>query len=262
MQSLSDIRRMFTDMIHQAAPLAAEVRMVEEQSRLLRFADSRVAQHVAEHDRKVTLRLADAEGRVGVAVCNQLQPAALGRALEAARAIVNVVPPDADWPGFPTPDAAQAALAPAYGEATAEATPAEVGDLVARAIADAGRGTTLSGSLLTVLIDELVTNSEGLTIDQRRTRADFRVTARPRKGVPPCRSASGLTRLSLSGMRAMPPSASPLASTQRALSNGASSCCAPVSSSAWCMTGARRNARGPPLLAMPCHLATAMARSA
>ena len=81
---------------------AVEVGLSRSDSALTRFADSRIHQNVARSDGSARVRVVVDGARIGVAVTNCLDPAAITRAAEQAREIARHSPPDGQYAGLPS----------------------------------------------------------------------------------------------------------------------------------------------------------------
>jgi predicted Zn-dependent protease len=126
---------------------------------LTRFAKSVIHQNVHEDDTSVFARVAVGK-RIGVATTNRLDEGAIGSVLEKATAIAKESPELKDFPGFPK--AERAGAVPAHADATADMTPEERADAVAKmaAVAKAG-GADVSGAFRIGRLSMAVANTSG-----------------------------------------------------------------------------------------------------
>ena len=143
-------------------------------SALTRFANNTIHQNVAETNTPLMVRV-DLDGRRGLATTSQLTDdavrAVVGRAVELAKR----APALSDRPLLPGPQRHR--MIDRWDQATAESSPAERGDLVARAIRQVERaGFTAAGYLTTASAVAALANSNGLAASMPSTFAEFAVT--------------------------------------------------------------------------------------
>jgi PmbA protein len=155
-----------------------EVALTRSTSALTRYADSRIHQNTARSDGEARVRVVVDGARVGVVATTSLTPEGVRRAAEAAREAARLTPPDPHFGG----------LAPAvplgdYGEAgrddgaTAAASPAERGELVAAVLAELGRVATGAGAVETARVERAVATSTGVRVAHAATQAAVSVLA-------------------------------------------------------------------------------------
>ncbi len=166
------LRRIAGAVLRRCAPYRAEVHVYAEDRALTRFANNYIHQNVAERDVTVLIRLRDGEGRLGMAVTNRLDDAALDEAVARAKQAVQVSPPDPEFPGLTPP--AEYAQVQAFDEATAGFAPEKRADavgLVCRLAKE--QGLVASGAFSTGYSEMVIANSEGLVAYHTGTGADF-----------------------------------------------------------------------------------------
>lgn len=119
-----------------------EVMVAASLSGLTRYANSQIIQNTVRNEVRATVRVVVGD-RAASATTTQLDPEhlalAAGRALEAAHAS----PPDADFPGLPSPeDVGRAEAVMRFDDATAVATPVQRAEAVSQILAAAGSDNT------------------------------------------------------------------------------------------------------------------------
>jgi predicted Zn-dependent protease len=147
----------------------AEALVIRSDDALTRFANSEIHQNVAEANVAVNLRFVEGD-RVGVASGNKVDGESLAALAEAAAAIARRQPERKDFPSLPGPGKAAAAVAGAWSQETAQATPEARADAVRAVIAEAdGAGVMAYGSYRTGTEELAVANSLG--VRQRESRS-------------------------------------------------------------------------------------------
>ncbi len=166
------LRELAKAVLKRCPPYRAEVHLYAEDRALTRFANNYIHQNVAERDVTVLIRLRDAEGRLGTAVTNRLDEAALDEAVERAKTAVQVAPPDPEFPGLAPP--ATYAPVQAFDETTAGYPPEKRADAVG-AVCRLAReqGLVASGAFSTGYGEMVIANSEGLMAYHIASGADF-----------------------------------------------------------------------------------------
>jgi PmbA protein len=156
---------------------AVEVGLVRSDTALTRFADSRVHQNVARVDGEARIRVVVDGSRVGVAVTNELDPAALLRTAEQARDIARVNPPDPLFAGLPSgPQSYQAA---GRDDAATGACPAGLRTAaVAGILAALPEGVLGAGFVETGRMERAVVNSLGVAGEHAGSQASASILAR------------------------------------------------------------------------------------
>ena len=169
------------DAVLAAVPAGeAEVRVVEDDLALTRFARNTVHQNVAETGLGLRLRLV-ADGRVGVAEVRGNAERSIARLVELAEEARRVAPAEAAPAALPLPDGRDGPCG--WSDATAETTPeqrAEGVETVTAAAAD--RGLKAFGALSTRATQLAVVNSRGMRRHGRRTAAALTAVVRGEDG--------------------------------------------------------------------------------
>lgn len=155
---------------------AVEVGLTRSDSALTRFADSRVHQNVARVDGGARVRVVVDGCRVGVAVTNQLDHAAVRRTAEQARDIARDSPPDPQYAGLPKGEQAYAG-AGCDDSDTAGCSPADRAGLVAAILAELPAGTLGAGFVETGRVERAIANSYGLAGSHAGTYAGASILA-------------------------------------------------------------------------------------
>jgi PmbA protein len=154
---------------------AVEVALRRSVSALTRFAESRIHQNVARTDGSARVRVVVDGNRVGVVATNELTAEAVREAVEQAREIARLTPPDPRWPGLAEP-APYPAVSPA-DPATASADPAWRADLVARMLAELPRNVYGAGTAETDHDETAIISSTGVRAYAATTRAAASILA-------------------------------------------------------------------------------------
>jgi PmbA protein len=150
----------------------AEALVTREDSGLTRFANSQIHQNVAERNATVNLRFVTGR-RVAVASSDRTDDESLRRLASNAAAIARVVEELEDWAGLPGPTPI-VALAAAFSDGTAGATPEFRADAVRAVIAGADEaGVTAYGSFSTGTETTAVANTKGTRAAGTRTTAQL-----------------------------------------------------------------------------------------
>jgi len=155
---------------------AVEVGLTRSDVALTRFADSRVHQNVARVDGEARLRVVVDGSRVGVAVTNSLDHAAIRRAAEQARDIARVSKPDPQYAGMPSGEQAYSAAGRDDGD-TAGCSAADRAGLVSRILAELPAGVLGAGYVETGRVERAIANSFGLTGSHAGTHVGASVLA-------------------------------------------------------------------------------------
>ena len=143
-------------------------------SALTRFANNTIHQNVSERNTLLMVRV-DLDARRGLATTSQLSDDAVRSVVNRAVELAKRAPALADRPPLPGPQ--QYRLFNRWDEATAQVSPAERGELVARAIRQVERaGLTAAGYLTTASSLTALANSKGLVSSMPSTFAEFAIT--------------------------------------------------------------------------------------
>lgn len=146
-----------------------EVLLTRDDTAITRFAESRVHQNTARRDGEARVRVVVDGARVGVVATNDLSPAGLRSAAQAAVEAARVTPPDETFPGLAPPSSY--ADAGADDDATGAATPADRAALVASMLSHLGSGMVAAGTAETGRQEVAVVNSLGVAAYHAGTRA-------------------------------------------------------------------------------------------
>ncbi len=164
-------RRVLLDVLARPRAEQTELVLLAWNGALTRFANNIIHQNVAEHDVQVLVRVVWGK-RVGCAVTNRLEEAALQRALEQAEAAARVAPEVPDFPGLPEPQPVEPAGG--FDEAVAAASPEwrarQVQVLLRLAESE---GAVAAGALQTGVHEVAVANSRGVFCYHVGTRLSF-----------------------------------------------------------------------------------------
>lgn len=164
------------DALGLAGCAAVEVALTRSDTALTRFADSRVHQNVARVDGEARVRVVVDGVRVGVAVTNQLHPAAVLRAAEQARDIAELSPPDPAFAGLPS--GAQSYPAAGRDDPATAGCPAEARTAgVAAILGVLPDGVLGAGFVETGRIELAIANSLGVAGEHAGTYASASVLA-------------------------------------------------------------------------------------
>ncbi len=144
-------------------------------SGLTRFAGSRIHQSTWRQSATLRVRVALADGRVGVATSDEATVDGARDTGRRARAVAEAMPPDAGYPGMTGPGVYPDV--DGYDPATAAARPADRAALVAATLAALPTGVTASGALETNERAVAIANSNGMRAAHRRTQASGSVLA-------------------------------------------------------------------------------------
>jgi len=148
-----------------------EVVLTTGQDYLTRFAANRIHQNVGSRHAGVTIRTVT-DKRIGVAETESLEPGALRDTLARAQEIAQYRPPLEDFKHLPKPGKIRPIAA--FDQATADFSPDQRADIVARLVAAAKRRKAQAAGLLQTTAGEiLVANSRGVRAYHRMTGAKF-----------------------------------------------------------------------------------------
>lgn len=151
-----------------------EVTISRTDSALTRFAGSRIHQSTARVDAEIRIRVVLSEGRVGVAVTNDLDPRAVRRTAQRAAEAARLVPADPGFPGLaPGGQAYAAAMAP--DEETVGCAPSRRAELVAAVLAELPAGTEAAGTVETGVRERAVLTSTGIAVSAAASSAGLTV---------------------------------------------------------------------------------------
>jgi len=143
-------------------------------SALTRFANNTIHQNVAETNTPLMVRV-DVDGRRGLATTSQLTDEAIGAVVGRAVELAKRAPAPADRPPLAGPQRYR--TIDRWDEATAQSSPAQRGEAVARAIHQVERaGFKAAGYLTTASAVTSLANSKGLTASMPSTFAEFAIT--------------------------------------------------------------------------------------
>lgn len=147
LSTAADLARLAEGALEVEGAEGVEVGVRADRRGLARFAHSEVHQHVSTEHVGATVRVALADGRLGVVGVETDDPAAVARAAEEAVALARLVPPDGDFAGFAPP---QDVGEVAFDEATAASTAAQRVEGVAALVAALPRGYEAAGAYDTI----------------------------------------------------------------------------------------------------------------
>jgi predicted Zn-dependent protease len=143
-------------------------------SALTRFANNTIHQNVAETNTPLMVRV-DLGKRRGLATTSQLTDDAMRAVVNRAVELAKRSPPLLDRPPLPGPQRYR--TIDRWDEATAQSSPAQRGEAVARAIRQVEQaGFTAAGYLTTASAVTSLANSNGLTASMPSTFAEFAIT--------------------------------------------------------------------------------------
>jgi PmbA protein len=151
----------------------AEVVVQTERSGFARFADSEVHQPTLVENAVVQVRVVR-DGRLGSALTNRVEPAALREVARRAAEAADLAPPDPDFPGLAGPEPYPQVNA--FDEATARLDPEEQAGLAGEAIA-AARPFAAYGFFTSAESQLAVTSTTGVSAHQRMSDATALVIA-------------------------------------------------------------------------------------
>jgi len=161
--------------LHTDGADAVEIVITTSDSALTRYADSRIHQNTARDDGDARIRVVVDGARIGVVATNDLSVESLRAAAAAAVESARVTPPDPTYAGLaqpaPYPDAGH------YDPGTAECSPAERADRVARMLRELPSGVLGSGAVETGASELIVANSNGVRGYSLTTRANTVILA-------------------------------------------------------------------------------------
>lgn len=169
-----EIQKLCEQVLQRCGDDQAEVVVTSEESALTRFANNTIHQNVAESDLQVMVRLVSGQ-RLGAAVTNRLEPAALDEVVGRARQNALASPADPNFPGLAGPT--EYTPVQSFDEATAACSPerrAREVSVVCRLAAE--KQLNASGAFSTAAGELAVCNSLGVFAYHRFTRADFQTT--------------------------------------------------------------------------------------
>jgi predicted Zn-dependent protease len=150
-----------------------EAYAIIQDTALTRFARSRIHQNVCEHGIELTVRLS-VDGRVGAAVTNQAAQDGVSSLVERAVWAARRAPRDPDWPGVAPP--APMTATEAWSEPTATARPRTRAAAVAEVLDAMPDEALVFGGLLTGAGAHAAANSLGVSLAERRTWSELRLT--------------------------------------------------------------------------------------
>jgi len=142
---------------------------------LTRFASSQIHQNTWRESVAISVMAVVDGNRVGVATGSSLEPDAVRATLDAAKAIAAVTPANPDFPGLAEPASYPAASL--WDDATAETTPAERADGVARAFEEFPSSIDAAGYIETTANEVFIAGSTGLRAYATSTQAGCSVMA-------------------------------------------------------------------------------------
>ncbi len=148
-----------------------EALLLARQSELTRYANSYVHQHVSESHLTLRVRAVE-DGRVGMAVTNQLDAESLRHTVEKAQENARIQTPDPDFSSLPSPTCSYPQVQ-SFFAATVEAEATDRVGLVQQVIAEAG-DFTACGYVSTDVTEMAVGNSLGLQAYNASTSAVLR----------------------------------------------------------------------------------------
>ncbi len=155
---------------------AVEVALSRSDSALTRFADSRVHQNVARVDGEARVRVVVDGSRIGVAVTSELEPGAIRRTAEQARAIARARPPDPRYAGMPAGGQSYSS-AGRDDEETARYCADERASAVADMLAQLPEGVLGAGYVQCGRVERAIANSLGLAGSHAGTSAGASILA-------------------------------------------------------------------------------------
>jgi predicted Zn-dependent protease len=196
MQPLEQALDLAEEIVARGRKHAGEVEAyaVIQDTALTRFAGSRIHQNVAEHGVELTVRLS-MDGQVGTAVGNQADEGGVDGLVRRAAQAAKRAPRDPDWPGVAAP--APMTSTDAWSEATAAATPVSRAAAASAVFGAMPAGALAFGGVLTGAGAHAAANSCGLSLAQRRTWSELRLTVHSGDGRAgyAARAASDVTGL-------------------------------------------------------------------
>lgn len=152
----------------RAADAEVEVTVRQGTEALTRFATGFIHQNVASDVNHVVIRVALDGRNASTSVDGPADDETLGRAIDGVLDAARVRPPDPEWPGLASPEAAPDV--DHWDEATAEASPDERAQRV-REFVDAAAGLETAGFCSTMAIRLAFANSAGQRLTGRGTAA-------------------------------------------------------------------------------------------
>jgi predicted Zn-dependent protease len=154
---------------------SVEVFLTRTDSALTRFAGSRIHQNTSRLDGEARVRVV-LDGRVGVAVTNELATGGIRDAVERARAIAELTPADPHFPGL-TPPGQPYNRTAGPDEETVGCAPGRRAELVASALAQLPAGVEAAGTVETSVQERAVVSTTGVRVYSAGTRAAASVLA-------------------------------------------------------------------------------------
>ena len=154
---------------------AVEVVISTSNSALTRYADSRIHQNTARIDAEARVRVVVDGNRIGVVATNDLSAESIRAAATAAVQTAKVTPRDTAFAGLAQP--ASYADGGTFDAATAECSPAERAELVARMLAQLPDGVLGSGAAESGRHELAVANTNGVRAHSDTTRGAASILA-------------------------------------------------------------------------------------
>ncbi|MGZ4120217.1 MAG: TldD/PmbA family protein [Actinomycetota bacterium] len=142
---------------------------------LTRFAGSQIHQNTWRENVQVAIMAVVDGNRVGVAAGSSLDPEAVRGTLRSATAIARVTPANPDFPGVAEP--ATYDEAPLWDDATAQTTPGDRADAVARALEEFPSSVDAAGYVETSANEVFIASSSGVRAYTTSTQAGCSVMA-------------------------------------------------------------------------------------
>jgi len=170
------ILKRLTDAASSGAGRQVELVCLENRTALSRFAENVIHQNIEQADHRVMARVSLGD-RIGLAVGNNIEPAAIESAIESATEIAENRDLDPDFPGF-IASPATTSTPGAFINRTADFSPAERAAAIKTAVEACSRaGLSASGLFKTETKATTVINSLGTAQYFAETIAEFSLTA-------------------------------------------------------------------------------------
>ena len=170
------ILKRLTDAASGGAGRQVELVCLENRTALSRFAENVIHQNIEQADHRIMARVSLGD-RVGLAVGNDIEPAAIKSAIESATEIAENRNPDPDFPGFIASPTATSTPG-AFINRTADFSPAQRAAAIKTAVEACSRaGLSASGLFKTETKATTVINSWGTAQYFAETVAEFSLTA-------------------------------------------------------------------------------------
>lgn len=176
------------------------VSLSEGESSLSRFSENQITQNISRSRFNLTITSYFGK-RSASASTSELDPEATATTLRQSEELARIAPEDPEWVPLLEPQSYDRRI-PGFDEATAKVSPLRRGELVKQVCEKAAQaGVESSGTLSLSATSRAIGNSLGVLAGDRKTEAEFSVTAKINKGSSwNSRTAFALDRLPVAEM--------------------------------------------------------------